>query len=223
MTIARWGIAPICIALLLLAGGALLLPPGPVRWVYLGLAALILLFVVAFFRNPRRRAPAGEHLLVAPADGVVADIEQVASPGYIEGPTLRIGIFMNVFNVHVNRAPGSGTIEWAHYTPGRFLDVRHPDASHANEANMLGVRFDCGVPAVVRQISGLIARRIVCTHSVGDSLRRGEIFGMIKFGSRLELWLPVDAGRVAVCIGQKVRAGETVLVELPEQVGAQSG
>ncbi|MFW5858563.1 MAG: phosphatidylserine decarboxylase family protein [Planctomycetota bacterium] len=223
MTIARWGIVPICIALLLLSGGALLLPPGQVRWVYFVLAGMALLFVIAFFRNPRRRPPPGEHLLVAPADGIVADIEEVESPGYIEGQTLRIGIFMNVFNVHVNRAPGSGTIEWVRYTPGRFLDVRHPDASHANEANMLGLRLDSGVRVVVRQISGLIARRIVCTHSVGDSLRRGEIFGMIKFGSRLELWLPVETGRVVVRVGQKVRAGETVLVELPEQEGAQRG
>ena len=103
---------------------------------------------------------------------------------------------------------------WVRYRPGRFLDVRHPDASHANEALDLGLELDDGSKLLLRQISGWIARRIVCTHGVGDRLQRGEVFGMIKFGSRVELWIPVGRAVPVVQVGQRVKAGETVIARL---------
>jgi phosphatidylserine decarboxylase len=129
---------------------------------------------------------------------------------------------LSVFDVHVNRSPLAGHIVYAHYKPGKFLDARHPDATHHNEANTLGIQADAAVGAdikiVVRQISGLIARRIISAFGVGDHLQRGELYGMIKFGSRTELFVPVTvAHELKVSIGQKVRCGETVLIQLQQQ------
>lgn len=223
--IARWGLVPTLVVAGTLAWGAWLLPAGWPRWAGFAVAALATLFVLWFFRNPRRVPPPGEHRLVAPADGTVWDIEEVHEPTVIGGPARRIGIFLSVFDVHVNRAPCAGTVVYAHYRPGRFLDVRHPDAPDANEANTLGIACDRAVGRdlriVVRQIAGLIARRIVCTHGVGDRLARGELFGMIRFGSRTELYVPLDRPHtVLVKPGDRVRAGETVLIELPPEDAA---
>ncbi len=204
---------------LVLAWAVWLLPTEGLRWGG-GLVCLGLwLFTVAFFRNPRRTAQGGPGCLIAPADGVVADISEVDEPDFLGMKAVRIGIFLSVFDVHVNRSPCDGTIAYARYTPGRFLDARHPDVSHANEANALGI--DVAMPShpglriLVRQLSGLIARRIICTHGVGDALQRGELYGMIKFGSRTELWLPRAAPHtVLVRVGERVRCGETALVRL---------
>jgi phosphatidylserine decarboxylase len=219
MTLARWGIVPVVVTTLLLGWGLLLLHGHPAFWLGLALAVPLWLFVVAFFRNPRRTFVGPDTCLLAPADGVVADIGPVVEPDFLGGPAVRIGIFMSVFDVHVNRAPGWGCIAYAAYRPGRFLDARHPDANHANEANTLGMVLERGAPGqriLVRQISGLIARRIICTHGVGDVLARGEIFGMIRFGSRAELWLPAAAAAtIRVAVGDRVRGGVTVLAELP--------
>lgn len=215
MTIARWGIVPILLNLALVAWLWWLLPDGWPRWV-IGSAALAwLLFVINFFRNPARTPAGGADCVVSSADGIVADIEEVDEPRVVGGRAVRIGVFMNVFDVHVNRACIDGEIISAQYKPGRYLDVRHPDATHQNESHDLGIAVDTatapGVRLLLRQISGLVARRIVCTHGVGDRLRRGEVFGMIKFGSRVEIWLPVGSGTVAVTVGERVRAGETIL------------
>ncbi len=220
-TIARWGIPTILLATVILGWGVWLLPAGPARWVGGAVAAALWLFTLAFFRNPARTPQGGERCLIAPADGIVVDIETVDEPEFIQGPALRIGIFLSVFDVHVNRAPIAGRIAWAQYKPGKFLDVRHPDAKHENEANTLGLIADDavapGLRLLVRQLSGLIARRIVCTHGVGDVLQRGELYGMIRFGSRTELWLPAGCVHtVKVALGQRVRCGETILVELGE-------
>jgi phosphatidylserine decarboxylase len=219
MTFARWGIPTLLTVSAVLGWGVWLLPPGGPRTVGLVVAALLWLFTLAFFRNPARRPLGDGRSLVAPADGVVADIGEVEEGEFIGGRALRIGIFLSVFDVHVNRSPVAGTIRYARYKPGQFLDARHPDVSHENEANTLGIEVDPavapGLKLLVRQLSGLIARRIICTHGVGDALTRGELFGMIKFGSRTELWLPADCPhRVLVARGQRVRCGETVLVEL---------
>ncbi len=222
MTFARWGIPTLLTVSVVLGWGVWLLPMGAPRATGMAVAALLWLFTLAFFRNPARRPLGNERCLVAPADGVVADIGEVDEGEFIGGRALRIGIFLSVFDVHVNRSPVAGTIAYARYKPGRFLDARHPDVSHENEANTLGLVADPavapGLRLLVRQLSGLIARRIICTHGVGDALLRGELFGMIKFGSRTELWLPVTCPhRVLVVLGQRVRCGETVLVELLEQ------
>jgi len=220
MTIVRWGWPSILYVLLLQAWIVFLMPPGWPRWVAVALAVLWTGFVVAFFRNPARRAQGDERTLIAPADGVVSDIEVVEEPQVIGGRALRIGIFLSVFDVHVNRAPVAGRVVWADYRPGRFLDARHPDVSHANEVNALGIEVDPAVHPrlriLVRQLSGLIARRIICTHGVGETLARGELFGMIKFGSRTELWVPEGVGECRVQVGQRVRCGETALVVLAE-------
>ncbi len=220
-TLARWGIPTILLATGILGWGVWLLPAGPARWVGAVIAAALWLFTLAFFRNPTRTPQGGERCLTAPADGIVVDIETVDEPDFIKGPAIRIGIFLSVFDVHVNRSPIAGRVSWVQYKPGKFLDVRHPDAKHENEANTLGIIADDavapGLHLMVRQLSGLIARRIVCTHGVGDVLKRGELYGMIRFGSRTELWLPAGcAHTVKVALGQRVRCGETILVELGE-------
>jgi phosphatidylserine decarboxylase len=219
VTIVRWGLPTIMVATVVLAWGVWLLPEGAPRLIGLAVAAALWLFTLAFFRNPSRTPQGNERCLTAPADGVVVDIAEVDEPAFIGGPAVRIGIFLSVFDVHVNRSPVSGTIAYADYRPGRFLDARHPDASRENEANTLGLAVDAtvapGLKLLVRQLSGLIARRIVCTHGVGDHLDRGELYGMIRFGSRTELWLPATCPHaIAVAVGQRVRCGETVLVEL---------
>jgi phosphatidylserine decarboxylase len=219
MTFARWGIPTLFWATLVLGWGVWLLPEGLPRWIGAAVAAFMWLFTLAFFRNPARAPLGNDQALVAPADGVVADITEVDEPEFIGGRAMRIGIFLSVFDVHVNRSPIQGAVAYATYKPGRFLDARHPDVSHENEANTIGIRADdavaSGLKVLVRQLSGLIARRIICTHGVGDRLQRGELFGMIKFGSRTELWVPLSYPHtVKVAVGQKVKCGHTVLVEL---------
>lgn len=216
--IARWGIAPMLTSWAVLAWGAWLLPAGIPRLIGTCVAVGLGLFVLWFFRNPKRTPPPGPHRLVAPADGTVWDVDVMDEPDVIRGQAQRIAIFLSVFDVHVNRSPCAGTVIYAAYRPGRFLDVRHPDCANINEANTLGIACDPDVGTdiriVVRQLAGLIARRIICTHGVGDKLGRGELFGMIRFGSRTELYVPLDRPhKVLVKRGDKVKGGETVLVE----------
>ncbi len=218
MPIARWGLTTIAVLTVMLALALFLVPEGLARWLTAAVVGLLWLFSINFFRNPARHPPPGADRLVSPADGVVADIETVEAPEFIAGRALRIGVFMNVFNVHVNRAPTDATVAWLHYAPGRFLDVRHPSASHANEAQNIGLELNVpgheGLRIIVRQLAGLVARRIVCPCTLGDCWQRGAVFGMIKFGSRLELWIPEGRAEAVVSIGQRVRAGETVLAQL---------
>ena len=216
--IARWGIVPILVSWTVVGWGAWLLPEGLPRDVGIAVAIALGLFVLWFFRSPRRTPPPGPHRLVAPADGVVWDVDELPEPLVIGGQSRRIGIFLSVFDVHVNRSPCAGTVIYAAYRPGSFLDVRHPDCAERNEANTLGIacadEVGMNIRIVVRQLAGLIARRIICTHGVGDHLARGELFGMIRFGSRTELYVPMDRPHtVLVKRGDRVKGGETVLVE----------
>ena len=219
MTFARWGLPTLFCVVLFWSWTLWLLPAGPVRWLFIPVAVFCIGFTIAFFRNPKRTPAGGPNCLIAPADGLVWDVTEVDEPDFIKGRAVRIGIFLSVFDVHVNRSPVDGVIRYAHYKPGRFLDVRHPDCTHENEANTLGIEVSPavapGLKVLVRQLSGLIARRIICTFGVGDQLARGELYGMIKFGSRTELWLPIDHPHtVRVKKGDRVKCGETVLVEL---------
>jgi len=176
---------------------------------------LLALFVFAFFRDPERRPEGGPEAAVAPADGTVADIETVEDPLAPGRRALRIGIFLSVFDVHVNRAPLEGRVVAVRYTPGAFLDARDPDCVVRNESNLVGFVGRRG-PFAVRQVAGLIARRIVCPLREGDTVARGERMGLIKFGSRTELYLPAEAGaRVEVAVGRKVRGGRTILLRYP--------
>ena len=184
-----------------------MLPDGWPRYVGYAVCAFLWLFTLAFFRNPKRTPAGGSSDLIAPADGVIADIEEVDAPRYIEGRALRIGIFLSVFDVHVNRSPIQATIEHVEYTPGKFLDARHPDVSHENEANELGLRVTASGLAptklLLRQLSGLIARRTYVPMALATSSAK-RIVRMIKFGSRTELWIPIDAGaEVKVKIGDR--------------------
>ncbi len=194
---------------LFLSGGAWLLSSMALA-VPACITFLLTLFVVSFFRNPERTPPADESLVVAPADGVVVYI----GPSTQEhlGDCLKISIFMSVFNVHVNRAPFSCKVIDRFYKPGKFYDVRHAKASCENEQSGLVLETGQGQKMVVVQIAGLIARRILCYAEAGDQLVRGQRYGMIRFGSRLDVYLPAALSPL-VTMGQTTVAGETPLAQ----------
>lgn len=169
-------------------------------------------FGVAFFRDPSRIVPSEPGLMVAPADGTVTEVTP-----FEDG--VRIGIFLSLFNVHINRAPCQGRVSEIVYRAGKFRNAMSPASSAENESNTITLEDVPGVtgPVVVKQIAGLVARRIVCRCAVGDRLARGERFGMIKFGSRTELVLPPSAGlQIVVSPGDRVRAGATVVARFRE-------
>ena len=179
-------------------------------------AALFLLlagFIAFFFRNPERATPDLENGVIAPADGVVIFSGRVVEP-HTATEMEKISIFMSVFNVHVNRAPLSGKVLDSFYTKGKFYDVRDERATFENEQQGLVLEAAPGVKLVVVQVAGLIARRIICYAKTGDLLTRGRRYGLIRFGSRLDVYLPLGS-QVKVAMGQKTVAGETVLGLLP--------
>jgi phosphatidylserine decarboxylase len=171
-------------------------------------------FTIYFFRDPIRKIPAEPQVLVSPADGTIVAIEEFDSSAHYNGPCKRISIFLSVFNVHINRSPYEGTVDSIAYKPGQFLDARGANTSELNEANTVRMTTARG-PITVRQISGLIARRIICKVEVGETLAKGEKFGMIKFGSRTELYLPMDA-QICVTLKDKVQGGATIVARFPD-------
>ncbi len=180
-----------------------------------GLLGLKLVFVLSFFRDPDRKITAREGELLSPADGVVHDVELVCEEDFIEGKAIRVGIFLSIFNTHINRAPCDVRIEGIRYRPGKFLNAMNHRAGKVNESNDLYMvrKNDPQDRLVVRQISGAIARRIVCAAECGSELSGGQQFGMIKFGSRTELYIPArDDVKCVVKRGDKVKAGLTVLM-----------
>lgn len=189
--------------------------------VLLILTALAWLAIAAFFRVPVRAIPSDDLVLVSPADGLVRDIEVVKDHGIeaFEGlELLRIGIFLSVLDVHVNRAPCAFKVEHRKYKEGRFLDARSPRCAKENESLVIAGTGRAGgkdFPMAVRQVSGAIARRIVCEAAPGDALEKGAIYGMIKFGSRTELYLPNEPWMTArVAIGDKICSGSTVIASI---------
>jgi phosphatidylserine decarboxylase len=205
------------------AGPLLLLGAWTVWWQpWAGFPCLAAgLATASFFRNPPRRAPAEPGLIVAPADGRVTDVTPVEELPVIGGSGIRIGIFLSVLDVHVNRCPEKATVEAVYYRPGRFWDARHPQAGEQNESTtvVLGASLVPGGAFVVRQIAGAIARRIVCHVVPGDRLERGQPMGLIKFGSRTELFLPAQEGiRIRVSTGTRVKAGVSVVAEYSRTV-----
>ena len=176
--------------------------------------AVICGLIAWFFRNPRRISPPAPGLVVSPADGKIVDIEEIAFDDYIGGPAKKIGIFLSIFNVHINRTPIAGRVVGLRYRPGKYLNALRPESAKENEqlAIMLEENQAPFRGMVVRQITGAIARRIVCWLKPGDELARGEQFGMIKLGSRTELVLPVEEGlEIRVRLGDNVSAGTSVL------------
>jgi len=183
----------------LLAGGILAFP----------LPFILTLFMVYFFRDPDRTIPEGENIFVAPADGRIIQIHNVQEQQALKDDTLEISIFMSPFNVHVNRAPCDGVVEAVVHTPGRFLSAFKPEASLQNENIAMTLNGDNG-KILVRQVAGFLARRAVCRVRPGDALKKGERYGLIKFSSRLDVYLPKDT-EINVKSGDRVRAGETIL------------
>lgn len=183
----------------------------------LGWIGLILtVWCVYFFRDPDRVTPTDPKLVISPADGVIQAIVEAPPPselGMEERPLKRVSVFMNVFDCHVNRSPVPGTIEAFAYRPGKFLNASLDKASEENERRAMRLKTDGGQELAVVQIAGLVARRIVCWTDEGDKLAAGERYGMIRFGSRVDVYLP-DNTRVLVVPGQRATAGETVLAEL---------
>lgn len=203
-------------AALLAAGAAFLTrAPGAARAAFAAIAAADLLaagFVLWFFRDPERAAPEGEGLLLAPADGKVTAVDEVEEPAYLGGRVRRVSIFLSILDVHINRAPCAGTVEKVAYTRGRFLNALKERSALENERNLVGLGRTPFGRVAIAQIAGLIARRIVCRLAPGQRVAAGESFGMLKFGSRTDLYLPLDAPvELAVRPGDRVRAGVTVI------------
>ena len=174
----------------------------------LGLIATF--FITYFFRDPERYIPARENAVVSPADGRIVKIEVVEENPFIDGACLKIGIFMSVFNVHVNRIPYSGRIEKTMYKPGKFFSANRDAASMQNEQQAVVLESEEGHKICFVQIAGLVARRIICRIQSGDRVTRGERFGMICFGSRLDVYLPADSS-ASVSKGDTVKAGQSIL------------
>ena len=182
-------------------------------WILAVLAWLALAFIVQFFRDPPRRIPRDPNAVLSPADGRVVRVEQTRDP-YLDRDALKISVFMNVFNVHSNRSPVDGTVVAAWYNAGSFVNAALDKASIENERSALHLRSAVGRDVTCVQIAGLIARRILCYAKPGDTLTRGERYGFIRFGSRVDVYLPLDAEPQAA-LGDKVYAAESVIARLP--------
>jgi phosphatidylserine decarboxylase len=182
-------------------------------WLAAVLLTVIALWVAYFFRDPERTGERGDALVISPADGRIVMITDVDEPSFVHGKATRISIFMNIFNVHVNRYPVSGTVRYVHYNPGKFINAAADKASLDNEQMSVGLETR-GVRVLVRQIAGAIARRIVTYSKEGDAARQGERFGIIRFGSRVDVFVPTTSA-VRVKIGEKTTAGTTLLALLP--------
>lgn len=194
------------------AGATLL--AGWLDWTLLAIGAgLLTLFVSWFFRNPARLIPQGANLVVAPGDGKVIAIEEEFEPRFLKDRSIRLTIFLNVFDVHINRVPCEGVVQEVQYQPGLFLVASRPDATIRNEQNALMLTTPKGVKVLCVQVAGLIARRIVCWVSAGERVQRGERFGLIRFGSRMDTFLPLGTV-LKVAVGDRVKGGETILGEL---------
>lgn len=176
---------------------------------------ILFLFVAFFFRNPQRTIPQEKDIVVSPADGVILTIDEVEENNYIKGKALRVSIFLSIFNVHINRSPATGEVEYCSYRPGKFLPAFKGHASEINEKSFIGINTGKW-RIMVTQVTGFIARRIICWVNVGDKLDRGERFGLIKFGSCTELFLPLGT-ELFVKKGDKVYGGETVIGRLPDE------
>lgn len=174
---------------------------------------VVTFFVIWFFRNPERESPSDTNVVLSPADGRVIKVEEVSGNNLLTSPAKKISIFMNVFNVHVNRIPCSGVVRTIEYKKGKFFSADLDKASAENERNAVVIGTDDGREIMIIQIAGLIARRIVCWVEKGMRVTKGERFGLIRFGSRLEVFLPLDA-RISVNVGDTVKAGVTPLGNL---------
>ena len=192
-----------------------LLPAALASWYSLAWSIplwLVAVFVLQFFRDPAREAAGDANTVVSPADGRIVAIENARDP-YLGRDTVKVSVFMNVFNVHSNRAPVDGEVRQIWYNAGSFVNAALDKASTENERNALWLRADAGADVVCVQVAGLIARRILCYVKTGDKLQRGQRYGFIRFGSRVDVYLPLNA-RIATALGDKVYAASTILARL---------
>jgi phosphatidylserine decarboxylase len=184
----------------------------PAWWAAAVLWTILAIWVVAFFRDPNRSGQRGDRLILAPADGKVVSIVETEEPAFFQGRATRISIFMNVFNCHVNRYPTDGVVEYRNYNPGKFGHAAAEKSSLDNEQSSVGLVNGKG-KVLIRQIAGLVARRIVTDHPVGTRVQQGQRLGMIRFGSRVDLFLPTGTTRVLVKTGDNTLVGVTVVAE----------
>lgn len=197
------------------AAAGITLMAGWLGWIPIAaLAGILTLFVSWFFRNPPRVIPQGACLVVAPGDGKVLAVDEEFEPRYLKDRAVRISIFLNVFDVHINRIPCEGTIEDVQYQPGLFLVASKPSATLKNEQNAVMIKAVGEAKVLCVQVAGLIARRIVCWVNPRDRAVRGERYGLIRFGSRMDTYLPIGTA-IKVAVGDRVKGGETILGELP--------
>ncbi len=222
--LARWGLAETLLMStpLLALVVALSLKVSPYVAIVPG---MVLVWVISFFRDPRREIPREPGLIVSPADGKIAEISPVEFDEFINGPAIRIGIFLSIFNVHLNRAPARSRVIRLRYWPGKFLNALNPASVLLNESMWIGLEEEDAPhrKIVVRQIAGLFARRIVCALRSGEVVDRGAKIGMIKLGSRTEILIPDHPGvRVMVSVGQNVSAGSTVFAQYPVEPSSRS-
>lgn len=178
---------------------------------FLVVVLLLLVFHIAFFRDPARELP-GDLGPLSPADGTVAEVTPVYEPRFIDGKAVKIGIFLSIFNVHVTRASSGGVVKYLKYEPGKFLNALNEDSVNKNESNWIGIEQN-GKKVLIRQIAGVIARRIRCDVKEGSEVARGGKLGIICYGSRAECFVPAHVFRPTVKKGDKVKAGETILGE----------
>jgi phosphatidylserine decarboxylase len=218
----------VAIGIAIAAGGWAATATGWIRIpaAFICVAGLVIAGLIAwFFRDPRRPIPQDNGFVVSPADGKVVEIEELEHDDFVGGPTIRIGIFLSIFNVHINRSPIAGRVIGLTYRPGKYLNALRPESARENEQLAIKIESDSAPHRgmVVRQITGAIARRIVCWLKPGDTMARGEQFGMIKLGSRTELLMPAEAGlELRVRIGDKVQAGSSVLACYNEDTSASA-
>lgn len=217
MNFAREGFLFIVIAALIALGafGLALGRRSWPLWLVAFVFTVIALWVAYFFRDPERTGERGEQLVIAPADGKVVHVTEVDEPSFMGGKSVRVSIFMNVFNVHVNRYPVSGVVRYLHYNPGKFLNAATEKSSLENEQSSVGIEAGSN-RVLVRQIAGLIARRIVTYSKEGERVKQGDRMGIIRFGSRVDVFLPTTA-HVRVRVGESTFAGTTVIADLRSQ------
>jgi len=215
--IAKYGISTVAwiiafsIALLIIS---LLIKPVALKAVTFLLAILISGFTLFFFRDPERKTPNGDDLVISPADGKVFLIRELFENEFILDDAIQISIFMSPLNVHVNRIPISGEVKFLKDIPGKYIVAFEEKSSENNERKIIGIETGDGLKIMVKQIAGFIARRIVCEVKKGDKVKTGQRYGMIKFGSRVDVIMPKNKVEILVSIGQKVKAGETIIAKV---------
>jgi phosphatidylserine decarboxylase len=200
------------VGLVLLNGAAIALYSPALPFVA-AFSVIFYLIILQFFRNPKRSTPQGDNIIIAPADGKVVVIERTKEDEYFKDDRIQISIFMSPFNVHVNRSPISGIIKYFKYHPGKYLVAWHPKSSTENERTTAVAEHKSGTQILYRQIAGALAKRIVWYINENDSVEMGKEYGFIKFGSRIDIFLPLDA-KIKVNLNQKTTGGETVIAEL---------